>query len=53
MESIPELIAGLGIIGMLWKIQRELGYITTAIDSIKEIVHDHEDRLRSIEKKNK
>jgi len=52
MEILPEVIVGLGIMGMLWKIQRELGHITTAIDSIKEIVHDHEDRIRAIEKDN-
>jgi hypothetical protein len=42
----------LGIVANLWKIQRELGELAVTLTSLKDIVQDHEVRLRDMEKKN-
>lgn len=41
-----ELLIGLGVCGLLWKIQRELGQISMKLGFLGEEVNDHEARLR-------
>ena len=50
--SFLQLLIGLGIVANLWKIQRELGELTTTLSSLKDIVQDHEVRIRDMEKNN-
>tara|TARA_E500000318_G_scaffold111669_1_gene131151 strand:- start:5351 stop:5530 length:180 start_codon:yes stop_codon:yes gene_type:complete len=47
-----QILIGLGIVANLWKIQRELGELAVTLSSLKDIVSDHENRLRDMEKKN-
>lgn len=49
VETIFQLFIGIGIVANLWKIQRELGELAVAISAMKDIVKDHETRLRSLE----
>ena len=48
---ILEIIIGSGIVGMLWQMNRQIGSLTTAIESFHEVIKDHEDRLRDLEGK--
>tara|TARA_R100001443_G_C3277543_1_gene159553 strand:+ start:192 stop:380 length:189 start_codon:yes stop_codon:yes gene_type:complete len=50
--SFLQVLIGLGIVANLWKIQRELGELTTTLSSLKDIVQDHEVRIRDMEKNN-
>jgi len=50
--SFLQILIGLGIVANLWKIQRELGELTTTLSSLKDIVQDHEVRIRDMEKNN-
>ena len=50
--SFLQVRIGLGIVANLWKIQRELGELTTTLSSLKDIVQDHEVRIRDMEKNN-
>ena len=47
-----QILIGLGIVANLWKIQRELGELAVTLTGLKDIVQDHEVRLRDMEKKN-
>ena len=50
--SFLQVLIGLGIVANLWKIQRELGELTTTLSSLKDIVQDHEVRIRDMLKNN-
>jgi hypothetical protein len=45
-----QILIGLGIVANLWKIQRELGELAVTLASLKDIVQDHEVRLREMER---
>jgi hypothetical protein len=47
---ILEIIIGSGVVAMLWQMNRQIGSLTTAIESFHGIIEDHEDRLRNLEK---
>lgn len=47
-----QILIGLGIVANLWKIQRELGELAVTLSSLKDIVQDHEKRLRDVEHRN-
>jgi hypothetical protein len=44
-----QLMTGGGIIAMLWRIQRELGCIKTAMSHLDKGQDDHEQRIRKLE----
>lgn len=44
--SLLEIAIGLGVCGLLWKIQRELGSISSKMGFLRKEVNDHENRLR-------
>lgn len=48
-SNLIELILGLGIIGMLWRIQGQLGCIKTEIKHLAHGFSDHEKRIRALE----
>ena len=52
MAAIPiiEIVIGSGIVGMLWKMNNQLGSLTAQIKRFSDIISDHEIRLRNLEK---
>lgn len=49
--SLIQMLMGAGCIGLLWKIQRELGGISAFMNMLKDGHDDHESRIRDIESK--
>lgn len=47
--TILETIIGAGLLGLLWKIQRELGAISSKLGFLRAEVDDHEARIRILE----
>lgn len=52
--NIPDfiqMVMGAGIIGILWRIQRELGGMTSVMKMLSKGQDDHEGRIRKLESK--
>tara|TARA_R100000687_G_C6388535_1_gene136169 strand:- start:201 stop:374 length:174 start_codon:yes stop_codon:yes gene_type:complete len=48
---IVEIIIGTGIIGMLWKMNCQIGAIGEQLKAFSKRTDDHEDRIRTLERK--
>lgn len=44
-----QIMLAIGMVGLLWKIQRELGGISALCAYLKDRTDDHESRIRTIE----
>ena len=53
-EMIPfiEIVIGAGIIGMLWKMNCQIGAIGEQLKAFSKKTDDHEKRIRELEKGN-
>jgi hypothetical protein len=45
-----EIIVGAGIVGMLWKMSHQIGCLTVEMKRTFDLLSDHEDRIRTLEK---
>ena len=52
MDSIImlQLIIGSGIVTMLWKMSNQLGCLTSEMKRTNDLLSDHEERIRVLEK---
>ena len=47
---LVEIIIGSGIVAMLWQMNKQIGSLAAEMSRFSDVITDHEDRIRSLEK---
>jgi hypothetical protein len=49
VTDLISAIVGLGVIGAVWRLTREVGHLSASVGIFTKVADDHETRLRHLE----